>query len=1128
MAIQWGSTTANFRLGIDVVSSGGKLTWIVYGQSVNYGYDFWGDLSFGGAWGGGTKRVTFYAPYGETRTVEFYRTTRNPATETNSVSISVPGLPGITASASRKWTLSAPAAPTGASVTRNSDTKMTVKWSNTSPTSTSAPYDGVDVQVWSATSDTWTNFSGGGSLGVVTSAVHNGTAANNRYRFRVRARNSAGASTWAFTSYVYTTPAGPTAISVTRNSDTQMTVGWTLPSRSSATSHLIERWAQSDQTWRQIASVSATATSYVYTGTGPNDRYQFRVRASNDLYSGYVTSDYATTTPAAPGVPSAFRDGLSIELEWQNTDALVITGIQVWHAANGVWDTSPLVTLSGSNPTTWRDDAPDPSKTHTYRLRTRAGGDVSPVLYSADSPQSNVVQLLTNPAAPTGLSPNGSAFDGAQPVTLRWVHNSVDGSRQKAFELQYRLSGAPSWESTGKVTGTSQQWVLPAGTFSNGSTVQWRVRTWGDYAVEPSYSPWSVTATVPLSTPPAAVILTPGDTVDTANVAVTWSYSDDEGHPQVQALVRMYDADMTVIESRSAGPGKYTADLTSRVQNGGTYTVGLTVTDTTGLSSPEVLQTFTVEYAAPPVPTIEVEWDSESGSSVLSIENGEASKFGWSGTEDDSASVKYVNGVEDARNLFPNPRLVSDGTMVEVRRNHCINPRVATGTTGWSTGGSAGARVPVPGLPDGIAHAYEYTNPTASSGMRVVTQITGLTVGTTYHVRALVKVPIVSQYRMRIGETTGATAPTTTGPLVAQAGVYHDYATSFVASASVMYVQIHRIAAGTGPETIGMTGVIVSTDTGPYFDAQFSPDADLTPSSVGTLNASESVLSGRAIRRVTGGYQSHGWDEYENVLRVPAGRTASIVTADAETLVITARNADQTINGVAGVAGENRVTTTGTETILGPGDWAMPARFDDGYPGAAFHGGMRSEVMAASNDVYRSANDDVWQLVAAGVPVGGTLTDYTPPLNTTIRYRVVAISDIPSAANSAPVEVETTNPRGYVFINAGLGFTELVRLRYNPSRSIDAGRSRVLHQFAGRRFPIEATGRQSRYDLNVSATLLPDTSSVKEIITLANLAGPALYRDPTGVTVTVSMGEPGFDYKAGAPETVSWRFTRVE
>ena len=101
-----------------------------------------------------------------------------------------------------------PSAVTNLSLARNSDLQLVATWTNNS----AVPREYTKLQINAQTDDgTWVQLSA--SLGASTvNYTWNGAQANHKYRVAVRPYNPAGWGSWAYSGYVYTTPAAPTSV----------------------------------------------------------------------------------------------------------------------------------------------------------------------------------------------------------------------------------------------------------------------------------------------------------------------------------------------------------------------------------------------------------------------------------------------------------------------------------------------------------------------------------------------------------------------------------------------------------------------------------------------------------------------------------------------------------------------------------------------------------------------------------------------------------------------------------------------------------------------------------------------------------------------------------------------------
>lgn len=168
------------------------------------------------------------------------------------------------------------------------------------------------------------------------------------------------------------------------------------------------------------------------------------------------------------------------------------------------------------------------------------------------------------------------------------------------------------------------------------------------------------------------------------------------------------------------------------------------------------------------------------------------------------------------------------------------------------------------------------------------------------------------------------------------------------------------------------------------------------------------------------------------------------------------------------------------------------------------------EPETVSNTVERSVDDGAtWELVADGLPVQATVTDSEALSNGTTKYRVTATSALPS---SSTVVVDAEADSGAMWIGAGAGYADAIRLPYNPEVSFTPSLpGRETYRFAGRtmRVMVDGTGVDRSWQL--AARLIPgdDTNcSPRDVDRVALTPGPVCYRNPDGVRIYAAMGSP--------------------
>ena len=206
--------------------------------------------------------------------------------------------------------IEAPSAPNSLQVTRNSDASQTLQWNRTA--SEDDPYYNQYLERWDTYSQSWsviyTNTADYTTAGT-NSYTDTTTVSNRQYRYRVRAWNNAGYSSYSSTVYIHTTPAKPTNVVATRiGSNVEIT--WTDNSYYEDIFRIQRRESlDSGETWEAWEDLTTeTGGTTETTDTDPYTYGQYRVQAEEGTYqsptllSGYTESNEVVTlsTPDAP------------------------------------------------------------------------------------------------------------------------------------------------------------------------------------------------------------------------------------------------------------------------------------------------------------------------------------------------------------------------------------------------------------------------------------------------------------------------------------------------------------------------------------------------------------------------------------------------------------------------------------------------------------------------------------------------------------------------------------------------------------------------------------------------------------------------------------------------------------
>lgn len=468
--------------------------------------------------------------------------------------------------------------------------------------------------------------------------------------------SSLGGNTTATTSvYVppldYDPPNAPSGCSASRKSDAQATVTWANGSTSNArprSSTKVERQTDGGN-WEQVASVGASATNYTDNSISENHRYAYRVRAQGaGGYSGYATSGYIYTTPAAPSSVLAEKTGaqsvrLSIEgaAPWatsydveRSTD-----GGSQWAAA-GTAESFPWV------------DAAAPAGTVVYRVRAVRGS-----LQSSWS-QSNSVTTITPPLAPTVTGLPAVAATGSA-LTVSWVPNHPDGSAQTQAQVEYTVGSGSAQTAT--VEGAATSYQLPASATESAGTVKVRVRTHG---LDEDWGAWSGYTTVTVAVPPSAHFTNPaqdGATVAVLPLVVAWEASDATGIAS-QTLSLMGADGSTLLTRQLAGDVRsfQIDDSVYALANLSGYELVLTVLGGSSLST-VAARSFTTDWAEPAQPTADLETDPADLSCAVTVHAGTGT-----GDEPEAVSFSVVRVLADGSQW-----MVADGL---TDGQQCIDP----------------------------------------------------------------------------------------------------------------------------------------------------------------------------------------------------------------------------------------------------------------------------------------------------------------------------------------------------------------------------------------------------------------------------------------------------------------------
>lgn len=349
--------------------------------------------------------------------------------------------------------LSAPPTPTG----------FTLTGSTTSSVGMSCNTAGSSASNNLASSYRWDREGGGTATTTGTSFSNTGLSAGLTDRWRVRAENSAGVSSYTGWLTGRTKPATPGNLRQTGATTTSITASWN--SVTGATLYRLDPLG--------LDTSTSTGITQTRSSLSPGTTYSLRIRAENPIinstggagsYSSYVSM---TTLPVAPNAPIASSiTHTAVSLSWNSVTGA--TSYEVQRQTNGgAWST--VRTQSG---TSWTSTGLSPDTSYGYRVRAISGGG------AGDYSGITTISTVPLPLTPTGLASSG--VQGYQ-ATLTWDDMSASGA--VSYTLQ-RLSSTgslqTSWQTASlTITDTS---ILPGGGY------QYRVRSESSLGGSSEYS----------------------------------------------------------------------------------------------------------------------------------------------------------------------------------------------------------------------------------------------------------------------------------------------------------------------------------------------------------------------------------------------------------------------------------------------------------------------------------------------------------------------------------------------------------------------------------------------------------------------------------------------------------------
>jgi hypothetical protein len=229
--------------------------------------------------------------------------------------------------------------------------------------------------------------------------------------------------------------------------------------------------------------------------------YTVRARSKrNKSYSGY--SDYSDGSKTIPSAPASIEyikalSETSVQLKWKEvTNA---TKCEVEYTTKKMYfdSSSEVKTLTVTSKSYAEITGLESGQEYFFRVRA--------INEQGESGWSEIVSITIGkaPAAPTTWASTTTAIVGEK-VILYWVHNSEDGSSQTTAELELIIGDKKETHTITNTTEESEkdktsQYTLTTFTYTEGTTIKWKVRTAGITGV---YGDWSTQRVIDIYAPP--------------------------------------------------------------------------------------------------------------------------------------------------------------------------------------------------------------------------------------------------------------------------------------------------------------------------------------------------------------------------------------------------------------------------------------------------------------------------------------------------------------------------------------------------------------------------------------------------------------------------------------------------
>lgn len=265
-----------------------------------------------------------------------------------------------------------------------------------------------------------------------------------------------------------------------------------------------------DSKWGSgVSTVKTARASYTCT-ISAGGKYRARCRAINFVGGSPVYgpwSPYSSENTAVPSIPTGVKISVesktSVKVSWNNISTATSYKVEYTTKQEYFDSSSEVKSITVTNPYAIITGL-ETGNSWYFRVRS--------VNSQGESGWSSIVYKVigTKPEPPTTWSLTSTAIIG-EPVILYWVHNTEDGSKQNAAQIELTVNGKGTIvtvdtskdEVEDDETDKIYSYNLDLSKYPEGAEILWRVRTRG---ITYEYSGWSMQRTIITYAPPVSSI----------------------------------------------------------------------------------------------------------------------------------------------------------------------------------------------------------------------------------------------------------------------------------------------------------------------------------------------------------------------------------------------------------------------------------------------------------------------------------------------------------------------------------------------------------------------------------------------------------------------------------------------